>query len=93
MDSNDVMKQLQANKGALLQLMNSPDGKRLVQLINQQAGSGNLKRAGAAASGGHTAAGAAAKGDTTDISRIIQDLVRTPEGAQVVERINRTMEQ
>ena len=83
MDSNDVMKQLQANKGALLQLMNSPDGKRLVQLINQQAGSGNLKRA----------AGAAAKGDTTDISRTIQDLVRTPEGAQVVERINRTMEQ
>ena len=68
---------------ALLQLMNSPDGKRLVQLINQQAGSGNLKRA----------VGAAAKGDTTDISRIIQDLVRTPEGAQVVERINRTMEQ
>ena len=63
--------------------MNSPDGKRLVQLINQQAGSGNLKRA----------VGAAAKGDTTDISRIIQDLVRTPEGAQVVERINRTMEQ
>ena len=83
MDSNDVMKQLQANKGALLQLMNSPDGKRLVQLINQQAGSGNLRRA----------AGAAAKGDTAGITQILQNLVSTPEGAQVVERINRTMEQ
>ena len=83
MDSNDVMKQLQANKGALLQLMNSPDGKRLVQLISQQAGSGNLRRA----------AGAAAKGDTAGITQILQNLVSTPEGAQVVERINRTMEQ
>ena len=83
MDHNDVMQQLQANKSALLRLVNSPEGKQLVQMLHRQAGSGNLKRA----------AGAAAKGDTTDISRIIQDLVRTPEGAQVVERINRTMEQ
>lgn len=82
MDNNDMMKQLQANKGALLQLMNSPDGKRLVQMLSQQAGSGNLKRA----------AGAAAKGDTRDITQIIQDLVRTPEGAQIVERINQSME-
>ena len=49
MDNNDVLKQLQANKGALLQLMNCPDGRRLVQLINQQAGSGNLKKAAGAA--------------------------------------------
>ena len=82
MDSNDVMKQLQANKGALLQLMNSPDGKRLVQLINQQAGSGNLKRA----------AGEAARGDTAGITQILQNLAETPEGAAVVQRINQSME-
>ena len=83
MDSNDVMKQLQANKDALLHLMNSPDGKKLVQMLQQQAGSGTLK----------WAAGAAAKGDTAGITQILQNLVNTPEGAQVVERINRTMEQ
>ncbi len=83
MDSNDVMKQIQANKAALLRLVNSPDGKRLVQILNQQAGGGTLRQA----------AGAAAKGDTAGIARILEDLVRTPEGAQVVERINRSMEE
>ncbi len=82
MDSNDLMKQLQQNKGALLQLMNSPDGQRLMELMNQQAGSAKLKQA----------AGAAAKGDTAGISQMIQNLMSSPEGAQIVERINRSMQ-
>ena len=83
MDNNDVLQQLQANKGTLLRLMNSPEGKQLVQLIQQQAGSGSLKRA----------AGDAARGDTSGISQILRDLVSTPEGARAVERISQTLEQ
>lgn len=81
MDSNDLLKQLQDNKGALLRLMNSPDGQKLVQMMRQQAGSNGLKQA----------AGAAAKGDTTQITQMIQHLMATPDGAQVVERINQAM--
>lgn len=82
MDHNDVMQQLQANKSALLRLVNSPEGKQLVQMLQRQAGSGNLKQA----------AGAAAKGDTAGITQILQNLVSTPEGAKAVERISQAME-
>ena len=78
----DLINQLQCNKGALLQLMNSPDGQRLIQLLKAQSGGANLSRA----------AGAAAKGDTADITQMIQKLMSSSEGAQIVERINRTME-
>ena len=83
MDNNDILQQLQANTASLLRLMNSPDGKKLVEMLQRQTGSGNLKRA----------AGAAAKGNTEGIAQILQDLVSTPEGAQVVERINRSIGQ
>ena len=83
MDNKDIMKQLQENKAALLQLMNSPEGKRLVQIVNQQAGGRNLRQA----------AGAAAKGDTTGITQILEDLVHTPEGSQALERIRQSIEQ
>ena len=81
MDNNEVLHQLQANKAALLRLVNSPEGRQLVQLPQQQAGSGNLKRA----------AGAAAKGDTAGITQILQDLASTPEGARAMEGISRAM--
>lgn len=82
MDNNDMLQQLQTNKAALLRLLNSPDGKKLVALLQQQAGSGNLKRA----------AGEAARGDTAGITQILQNLAKTPEGAAVVQRINQSME-
>ena len=81
MDSNDLLKQLQDNKGALLRLMNSPDGQKLVQMMRRQAGSAGLQQA----------AGAAARGDTAQITQMVQHLMSTPEGAQVVERINQAI--
>ena len=82
MDNNDMLQQLRTNKAALLRLLNSPDGKKLVALLQQQAGSGNLKRA----------AGEAARGDTAGITQILQNLAETPEGAAVVQRISQSME-
>ena len=82
MDNNEVLQQLQANKAALLRLVNSPEGRQLIQLLQKQAGSGNLQRA----------AGAAAKGDPAGITQILQDLASTPEGARAMEGISRAME-
>ena len=82
MDNNDMLQQLQTNKAALLRLMNSPEGKRLVHLLNQTAGSTNLRQA----------AGAAAKGDTAGIRQILEELVHTPEGARAVERMSEAID-
>ena len=48
MDNNqDLMRQLQQNKAALMQMMRSADGQRLIELMQQQ--SGLQQAAGAAA--------------------------------------------
>ena len=49
MDQQDLLQQLQQNKNALLQLMRSPDGKRLIELLSGQNGSDQLKQAANAA--------------------------------------------
>ena len=67
------------NRELLQSLLSSPDTRRLMELLGRNGGA-ELKTA-------------AAKGDTAGIARILEDLVRTPEGAQVVERINRSMEE
>jgi len=78
-NKQDLIRQLEQNKTALLQLMNSADGRRLIQLMQQQ-------------SGLQQAAGAAAKGDASQLTQMVSRLMETQEGAQLVERINRTME-
>ena len=80
-NNQDFIKQIQQNKGALLQLMSSPDGQRLIQLLSSQSGDGTLKKA----------ASNAAKGNTSDISQMISKLMQNPEGAALVERINRSV--
>jgi len=82
MDSNqDLMKQLETNKAALLDLMRSEDGKKLIALLHAQEGGGNIRRA----------AGAAAAGNTADITRMISQLMRDPQGAVLISRIKESM--
>ena len=79
MDNNqDLMRQLQQNQDALLQMMHSSDGQRLIAMMQQQ-------------SGLQQAAGAAARGDASQLTQMVQQLMRTQEGAELVDRINRTM--
>ena len=79
MDNNqDLMRQLQQNKDALLQMMHSSDGQRLIAMMQQQ-------------SGLQQAAGAAARGDASQLTQMVQQLMRTQEGAELVDRNNRTM--
>ena len=62
------------NKALLQSLLRSPDTQRLMQLLNQSAGSG-LKSA-------------AEKGDTVALMGMVQQVMQSKEGAQLVEKIN-----
>lgn len=81
----DLMKDPKAaallqNKTLIQQLMDSPDTKRLIALLNENAG-GGLK----------DAASAAAKGDTSTLNGILNQVMSSQEGAQVVSRIGDTL--
>jgi hypothetical protein len=68
------------NKRMLQQLVNSPDAKKLVELLNQNGGA-NL----------HSAAKAAMNGDASALMSLIQEVMQRPEGAKAVEGINRNI--
>lgn len=68
------------NKSALENLVKSPDTRQLMDLLNKSAG-GGLK----------AAAEAAMKGDPAQIMGLMNRLMSDPEGAQVVDRINKSM--
>ena len=79
---NDLMKSPEAaallkNKEALARIMSSPDTKALMEMLNRQSGS-SLKGA----------ADAAMKGDTKALTGIVERLMQSKEGVEVVGRIN-----
>ena len=77
MNLQDQIKQVQQNKALAQQLMNSHDGQKLLQLLTQDGGA-QLKNA----------TDAAAKGNTADIVRMIAQVMKSEEGAQIVKNIN-----
>ena len=81
---SDLMKSPEAasllkNKEALTRIMSSPDTKALMEMLNRQAGSG-LK----------SAADAAMKGDAKALTGMVERLMKSKEGAELVGRINGT---
>ena len=81
LSTQEIMERLKHDRGALEQLMHSPDGMRLMQMLTQGDGGAALKNA----------AGAAARGDTAQMAQMVQNLMGSPEGAALAERIRRTM--
>ncbi|MBE6956595.1 MAG: hypothetical protein E7450_03990 [Ruminococcaceae bacterium] len=74
------MAKLLGNSGAVKQLLQSEDTKRMMQLLQ---GQGSVQ----------SAAQAAAKGDSTQLMGMMQQLMRSPEGAQLVERITKKVQE
>ncbi len=70
------------NRDLLKRLMTSPDTQKLMELLNQSAGDG-LK----------SAAAAAARGDASALAGMVGQLMRDPEGARLMERIQQTVPQ
>lgn len=71
--------QLKRNPKALQALMRSGDGQSLMRKLSQE---GGLQEA----------ARAAAQGSPGQLAEMVQRLMRDPEGAALVERINRAMQ-
>ena len=69
--------ELLKNKELIKTIMDSPDTKRLMELLNQNAG-GGLK----------TAVSAATTGDTGALTSLLGKVMNSAEGAEVVSRIN-----
>jgi hypothetical protein len=70
------------NKRKLQQLINSPDAKKLVELLSQKGGS-DLQ----------SAAKAAMSGDASALVGLMQEVMQRPEGAKAVEGISRNIPQ
>jgi len=81
---DELMKTPQAagllkNKEAVMGLMSSPDAQKLLEMLNSKGG--GLK----------TAADAAMKGDPGALMGLMQGVMQSKEGADLVQRINKAI--
>ena len=72
-----ITEMMQQNKGAILRLMQSQEGRDLIEMMQRQSGGQNL----------NAAAAAAAKGNTAQLAGMVRQLMATEDGAKMVERI------
>lgn len=71
--------QLKRNPRMLQSVMQSGDGQKLMQMLSRE---GGLQQA----------AQAAAKGSPAQLTEMVNRLMQSPDGAALVERINRTVQ-
>ena len=83
MDENTarLAEQLKSNPALLRQLAQSKDGQTLMRMLTQQDQGAALQKA----------AQSAALGDTADMVRMVTQLMQSPDGAALVERINKAL--
>ena len=77
-----MMEQLQKDPSAIQGLMQSRDGQMLMQMLTQGDRGAGLQRA----------AQEAAKGNPAEMASMIQRIMQSPEGAALVERINKAVQ-
>lgn len=75
------LQQLLSDKKTLEQVAKSPDAQALAGMISQGQDQASLKKI----------AEDAAKGDTAQLNQLIQNIVRSPGGAQLLERLSNTI--
>ena len=74
--------QLKSNPAMLRSLMQSQDGQMLLRMLTQGDSGVGLQRA----------VQAAAKGNTAEMVQMVSQVMKSPEGAALVQRINRTVQ-
>ena len=77
--SAQMAEQLRKNPAMLKSLMQSRDGQTLMRMLTQDDGGAGLQRA----------VQSAAKGDTTAMVQMVNQIMQSQEGAELVERINK----
>ena len=80
MKQNDTSKlqQILGSKKTLERVAKSPDAAALAQMLTKGRDEASLKQA----------AERAAKGDTSQLGEIIQSVMRSPGGAELIQRLN-----
>ena len=84
MDENTarLAEQLRRNPAMLKSLMPSRDGQTLMQMLTQGDQGAGLQRA----------VQSAARGDTSAMVQMVNQIMQTPSGAELVERINKAVQ-
>ncbi len=77
MNFQSQIKKIQQNKALVEQLMQSPDGQKLLSMLTKDGGT-QLKNA----------TDAAAQGNTADMVRMIAELMKSDEGSQIIHNLN-----
>lgn len=80
--SAQMAEQLRRNPAMLKSLMQSRDGQTLMRMLTQGDGGAGLQKA----------VQSAAKGDTAAVTRMVSQIMQSPEGAALVERINKAVQ-
>ena len=80
--TTQLFHQLQKDPSALHALMQSRDGQTLMRMLTQKDRGAGLQQA----------VQSAAHGNTADMARMVQELMQSPEGAALVQRINRSLQ-
>ena len=73
---------LKQNPAMLKNLMQSRDGQALMRMLTQQDQGSSLQKA----------AQSAAKGDPAELARMVTKVMQSPDGAALVERINKAIQ-
>ena len=83
MDENTtrLVEQLKNNPAMLQGLMNSRDGRMLMQMLTHNDRGAALQQA----------AQSAVRGDTSKMVKMVQQIMQSPDGAALVARINNAM--
>ena len=77
-----LAEQLKSNPALLRQLAQSRDGQALMRMLTQQDQGASLQKA----------AQSAAKGDPAELARMVTKMMQSPDGAALVERINKAIQ-
>lgn len=80
MDANtlQLIEKIKNNKAMAQQLLSSPDGQKLMRLLTGNDGGAALQKA----------TRSAASGNTADLAAMLSNLMKSPEGAAIMNRIN-----
>ncbi len=81
MDDKTLAEQLKRDPAMLRALMQSQDGQTLMRMLTAQGGT-SLQRA----------AQSAAQGRPEEMMRLVRQVMQSPGGAELVERINKTVQ-
>ena len=80
--TKQLIETLKNNPGTVQALFRTRDGQDLMRMLTQEDHGAALQRA----------AQSAARGDTSEMARMVSQIMHSPEGAALVQRINKAVQ-